>query len=83
MNESKRKFVVSSLNAKNSHDLPIGFFSPRTDWVDSDNSLDSVLAVAFVGSKLLWLFNRNFLFNFGISNGRSPKSTEVALPDAH
>lgn len=32
-------------------DLPSGFFSPRTDWVDSDNSLDSVLAAAFSGFK--------------------------------
>jgi hypothetical protein len=28
------------------------------------------------------LAGRILRFNFGISNGRSPKSTDVALPDA-
>jgi hypothetical protein len=66
-----------------------------TDWLDDawETPLVSVLMLLlsalfvklldmFVGKIKLTPPTRNRLRNFGMSNGSSPRSTDVALPDA-
>lgn len=60
--------------------------SSRSDWLDVSCMVSGrsklVVAASMVAEP--WPgWARKRLFSFGISNGRSPKSTDVALPDVH
>lgn len=66
-------------------DLPPDL-SARSDWFDVSCMVSGrsklVVAASMVAEP--WPgWARKRLFSFGISNGRSPKSTDVALPDVH
>lgn len=62
--------------------VPKFILSSLTEWLDEacEIPLDSVLVCNRPGCGGFW---RRRLLNFGISNGNSPKSTDVALPDVH